>query len=68
MLGVSIVIKNTSKERSGNVVEKIITYEVRLLVKHHNNQHIKKFEKILLKMMNTGEWRNTEVATINQKK
>lgn len=48
--------------------QKIITYEVKLLVNHHNNQHIKKFEKVLVKMMNTGEWRNTELATIIHKK
>ena len=68
MLGVFIVTEDTSKERGGNVAEKIITYEVKLLVSHHNNQHIKKFEKVLLKMLQTGEWRNTKLATVNQMK
>jgi hypothetical protein len=50
------------------VAEKIITYEVKLLVNHHNTQHIKKFEKVLLKSLQTGEWHNTKLATVKHKK
>ena len=48
------------------MTEKIIKYEVKLVVNHHTNQHIKKFENILLKMVNTTGLPYTSVASVKQ--
>ena len=50
------------------MAEKIITYEVKLLVNHHNNQHIKKFENLIVKVLRGTELRGTKLATVTKMK
>lgn len=47
------------------MAEKVIKYEVSLIVNHHNPQHIKKFENSLHKLMNnTSGFQHTEVIKV----
>lgn len=48
--------------------EKIVKYEIKLLVKNHNNQHIKRFENALHKAVNTSGMHGTEVSSVKETK
>ena len=50
------------------MAEKIIIYEVKMIVQNHNQQHIKRFENALLKMVNTSGFTHTELAQVKLKK
>ena len=50
------------------MAEKLITYEVRLVVNHHNQQHIKLFTNALQKMINVSGFRHTQLAGVSLKK
>jgi len=50
------------------MAEKIIKYEVDLVVNHHNPNHIKKFENVLHKLLNTSGMNNTELVKVKQMK
>ena len=50
------------------MAEKIITYEVKLVVNHYNTQHIKQFTNALQKMINVSGVRHTQLAGVNLKK
>ena len=56
------------ERRDSKVAEKLITYEVQLIVKHYNQQHIKRFENTLQKLVNTSVMNNTELAQVKLKK
>jgi nucleoside diphosphate kinase len=65
---VVLVGKETTKGKK-IMAEKLITYEVSLIVNHYNTQHIKKFENALYKMVNnTSGFSHTEVANVKVKK
>ena len=49
-------------------MEKIVKYEVKLLVKNYNNQHIKRFENALLKAVNTSGLNKTELSSVREVK
>ena len=48
------------------MIEKIVKYEVKLIVKNHNNQHIRKFENALLKAVNTSGMSGTEYSSVKE--
>jgi hypothetical protein len=50
------------------MAEKLITYEVQLIVNHYNTQHIKQFQNVLQKCVNTSGMKNTELAQVKIKK
>lgn len=50
------------------MAEKIITYEVKLVVNHHSQQHIKQFTNALQKMVNVSGMRHTQLASVKIKK
>jgi len=50
------------------VAEKVIIYQVKLMVSHYNSGHIKKFENILQKLVNTSGMNNTELAQVKEVK
>ena len=56
------------ERRDNKVAEKLITYEVQLIVNHYNTQHIKKFQNVLQKCVNTSGMKNTELAQVKIKK
>jgi 3-dehydroquinate dehydratase len=56
------------ERRANKVAEKIIIYEVKLIVQNHNQQHIKRFENALQKMVNTSGFTHTELAQVKVKK
>jgi len=56
------------ERRENKVAEKLIKYEVSLIVNNYNQQHIKKFENTLLKLVNTNGMNNTELAQVKLKK
>jgi hypothetical protein len=52
--------------KTGVGVEKIVKYEIKLLVKNHNTQHIKKFENVLYKVVNTSGLGGTEISSVKE--
>ena len=52
--------------KTGASVEKIVKYEIKLLVKNHNTQHIKKFENVLYKAINTSGLGGTEISSVKE--
>ena len=49
-------------------MEKIVKYEVKMLVKNHNSQHIKRFENLLMKMVNNSAMNQTELSSVREVK
>ena len=54
--------------KTGASVEKIVKYEIKLLVKNYNTQHIKKFENVLYKTINTSGMNGTELSSVKEAK
>ena len=50
------------------MAEKIVIYEVKLMVSNHNSGHIKKFERALQKLVNTSGMNHTELAQVKEVK
>lgn len=48
------------------MVEKVVKYEIKLIVKNHNTQHIKKFENALMKLVNTSGFNGTEYSSVKE--
>ena len=46
--------------------EKVITYQIKLIVKNYNSRHIKKFENALMKMVNTSGFGDTEFSSAKE--
>jgi len=46
--------------------EKVITYQIKLIVRNHNFGHIKKFETALVKMLNTSGFGGTEFSSAKE--
>ena len=48
--------------------EKVITYQIKLIVRNYNSGHIKKFETALVKMMNGNGFSDTEFSSAKEVK
>jgi len=46
--------------------EKIITYQIKLIVKNYTTRHIKKFETALMKMVGTSGFSDTEFSSAKE--
>ena len=45
--------------------EKVITYQIKLIVRNYNSGHIKKFETALVKMVNT-KFSDTDFSSVKE--